>query len=147
MQADGRIMVGSSAFNTVRLGRLNTNGSWDNSFHAGTGPDGAVLFVGLQPNGHVLIGGDFLLVNGVGRPHVARLLGDTPSPLPSLRIGRSSSFVTISWPLVGAFVLDQSLTLPGNWSQVLPPYTTNGNSITVSVSTPVGNKFYRLRRP
>jgi hypothetical protein len=45
------------------------------------------------------------------------------------------------------FVLDQSPTVTGAWSQVSFPYATNATDISVSVPTPTGNKFYRLRKP
>ena len=43
------------------------------------------------------------------------------------------------------FVLDQSLTVTGAWSQISFPYATNVTGISVSTPAPTGNKFYRLR--
>ena len=56
--------------------------------------------------------------------------------------------VRIFWlrPATG-FVLDQSPTVTGAWSQVSFPYTTNATDISITVPAPAGNKFYRLRKP
>lgn len=52
LQKDGKIILG--------LNRFNTDGSIDNSFQIGTtGFNGNVRSVVLQPNGQVLVGGDF----------------------------------------------------------------------------------------
>jgi hypothetical protein len=49
------------------------------------------------------------------------------------------------WPATG-FLLDQSLTVTGAWSQVAFPYATNATHISVTVPA-VGDRFYRLRKP
>jgi hypothetical protein len=55
--------------------------------------------------------------------------------------------VRVFWPLPATgFVLDQSLTVTGVWSQVAFPYATNATHISITVPA-AGNKFYRLRRP
>jgi uncharacterized delta-60 repeat protein len=82
VQPDGRIVIGGSfsSFNSTprnNIARLNADGSLDGSFGAGTGPDGVVRSIALQPDGGVIIGGGFTTVDGVVRPHVARLHGDT----------------------------------------------------------------------
>ena len=151
LQANGKVLIGGD-FTTVngtnrnRIARLNANGSLDLSFNPGTGADGLVRSIALQADGNVLMGGDFTSVNGVVRPRVARLHGADVAP--SLNISRSNEFMLVSWPLSAAgFVLDQSLTTTGVWSQVAFPYTTNANVISVSDSSSVGSRFYRLRKP
>jgi len=61
------------------MARLNADGSLDNTFNPGTGAYPANS-IALQPDGKLLIGGDFTTVNGVVRPHVARLYGDSGAP-------------------------------------------------------------------
>jgi uncharacterized delta-60 repeat protein len=75
---DGRIVVGGSFVTMNGIPRagialLETNGAVSASFNPGTGANGPVLAVAVQPDGKVLIGGDFTTVNGISRPHVARL--------------------------------------------------------------------------
>jgi len=78
LQPDGKIMIGG-AFTTVYgaarngIARMNTNGTVDATFNPGTGANGAINAVAVQADGKVLIGGDFTTVNGVSKPHIARL--------------------------------------------------------------------------
>ena len=70
---------GFTAFNgqpRSRVARINPNGSLDGGFDPGTGPNGAVWAVAVQPDGKVLIAGEFTTVNHVPRLHVARLHGN-----------------------------------------------------------------------
>jgi hypothetical protein len=100
----------------------------------------------LQSDGNVLIGGEFLTVNGEARPRVARLYGDSPAP--SLSIARSNAFVIVSWPATGLnFQLQETtdLLLPNSWSPVAQPAVTNAGHISVTVPTTVGRKFFRLK--
>jgi uncharacterized delta-60 repeat protein len=150
LQPDGKILVGGS-FNSVngtsrhRIARLNSNGALDSSFDPGAGPDGLVRSIALQPDGNVLIGGEFGTVNGTLRQYVARLFGTDPVPV--LNIATSGTLLTVSWPLFAGFLLDHSATVTGAWSQVAFPYATNANVVSVTSATPVGNEFYRLRKP
>lgn len=80
---DGKLLVGGE-FNTfdgtLRLGlcRLNADGSLDASFNPGqgVGTDGAVRCITVQPDGKILIGGDFDGYNLNASPNVARLNAD-----------------------------------------------------------------------
>jgi uncharacterized delta-60 repeat protein len=60
----------------AHLARVNRDGGLDGSFPAGSGPNGDVYFISAQPDGSVLIGGDFTAVNGVGINRIARLHSD-----------------------------------------------------------------------
>ncbi len=77
-QPDGKVLVAGN-FTTMhgvarnRIARLNSDGSLDGSFDPGSGANGEVNAVLVQPNGKILIGGDFTTYNGVGREYVARL--------------------------------------------------------------------------
>ncbi|MEO8429691.1 MAG: Calx-beta domain-containing protein, partial [Verrucomicrobiota bacterium] len=56
------------------IARVNTDGTLDESFNPGTGVSGgAVRALAIQPNGKILIGGDFSTVNGFSRRGIARL--------------------------------------------------------------------------
>ena len=80
-QPDGKILV-CGDFSTMmgvarnRIARLNVDGTLDASFNPGTGADGTVNAVIVQPDGKVLIGGEFTNVNGSAREYVARLNAD-----------------------------------------------------------------------
>ena len=57
----------------TRVARLNTDGSVDESFDPGLGPDSFVTALALQPDGRVLLGGYFQSVSGVNAHYIARL--------------------------------------------------------------------------
>ena len=151
VQSDGKVLIGGDfiAFNNTNrngIARLNTDGTLDLSFDPGTGANGRVFSLALQPDGYVLIGGDFTTVNGVVRPHVARLYGDSVTP--SLNIARSNAFVIVSWPVTALnFQLQEStdLSLPNSWSPVALAAVTNAGQISVTVAMTVGRKFFQLK--
>lgn len=79
LQPDGRLLIGGN-FTTVhgspqvRMARLLANGSVDSSFSVGQlGLNEFVNAIVVQPDGRILIGGNFTSVNGVARRFLARL--------------------------------------------------------------------------
>jgi uncharacterized delta-60 repeat protein len=78
LQVSGKVLLGGS-FTTpalTNLARLNTNGTLDSSFVAGTDANGSVSALAVQTNGSVVVGGSFSQVKGVPRSGVARLSSD-----------------------------------------------------------------------
>ena len=81
VQSDGQILVGgyfgfdpsTGVGNGSGIVRLNPDGSVDASFNVGTGVNGLVTDVRLQPDGRIVIGGEFTTFNGVPRGSVVRL--------------------------------------------------------------------------
>jgi uncharacterized delta-60 repeat protein len=81
LQPDGKVLIAGmfTSYNgTPRnyLARLNADGSLDNTFNSGTGANDWVQTLTLQPDGKVLIGGDFTTYNGTNRRRIARLNAD-----------------------------------------------------------------------
>lgn len=79
---DGKTVV-AGAFDSVgdysrrRLVRLNPDGSIDTSFYSQAGADyGSIYGMLPQPDGKILLCGDFNRMNGVGRNRMARLNSD-----------------------------------------------------------------------
>lgn len=82
-QPDGRILVGGNFTLTTNnffgtcLVRLFPNGAWDTSFrrsaNAGVQVSGNVRLLVQQPDGSMVIGGEFGSVNGVSRNQLARI--------------------------------------------------------------------------
>jgi len=88
IQNDGKILIGgqfTSVNGTSRnyIARLNSDESLDAAFYSVPGPDGAVNCLALQPDGKILLGGLFALVDGTGRFRIARLKADGSLALPS----------------------------------------------------------------
>ncbi|HEX2749076.1 MAG TPA: delta-60 repeat domain-containing protein, partial [Verrucomicrobiales bacterium] len=81
LQPDGKILLGGT-FTTFNLSqrnhlvRLNANGSVESTttFNAGTGTNGDIFSIVVQPDGKILIAGLFTSVNGQPRNRIARLL-------------------------------------------------------------------------
>ncbi|MGQ9896709.1 MAG: hypothetical protein ACUVR8_03980 [Acidobacteriota bacterium] len=100
LQADGRIVIGG-AFRFVGgverngVARLTASGALDTTFGGFGGVGGSFLptvyAVSLQPNGRVLIGGEFMTVNGLSRNFVARLNPVDGSLDTSFEIGSGAS--------------------------------------------------------
>lgn len=83
VQPDGKILLGGY-FTTVNgeprggIARLHPDGTLESpaTFHPGTGVNAGVLGLAVQPDGKIVIGGDFTSVDGQSRNGIARLLAD-----------------------------------------------------------------------
>jgi uncharacterized delta-60 repeat protein len=80
LQPDGKILIaGDFVIPTdkgsvrPRIIRLNPDGSLDSTFTPGSGANDVITSIALQPDGKILIGGDFTQYNGVLRNRLARL--------------------------------------------------------------------------
>jgi uncharacterized delta-60 repeat protein len=81
LQSDGKIIIGGqfTSFNgTARnyIARLNADGSLDTTFNSGSGASNSVSTIALQPDGKIIIGGQFTSFNGTARNRIARLNTD-----------------------------------------------------------------------
>lgn len=82
-QADGKVLAGCSfdMLNQLthgRVCRLNSDGTLDTTFfnNTGSGTDGQVVAIAVQPDGKIVFGGTFLNANGASRQRLARLNSD-----------------------------------------------------------------------
>ena len=81
LQPDGKIIIGGN-FSTVngqtynRIARVNPDSSIDTAFNVGTGASDAVHAMALQPDGKILLAGEFSTFNGVTSNRIARLNAD-----------------------------------------------------------------------
>lgn len=78
LQTDGKILLGGeftsvNQTNRNRIGRLNPNGSLDDSFDPGSGANNIVRTVVALANGQVLVGGLFTSFNGRPASYLVRL--------------------------------------------------------------------------
>ncbi|MFQ3590922.1 MAG: BACON domain-containing carbohydrate-binding protein, partial [Chloracidobacterium sp.] len=78
IQSDGKLLI-AGFFTSVngiprgRVARLNPDGTVDSGFASGSGANEVVSAMALQPDGRVVIGGDFTSVGGSSRNRIARL--------------------------------------------------------------------------
>jgi uncharacterized delta-60 repeat protein len=126
LQPDGKVLMGGDistgqGTNRTAIGRLNPDGSLDQAFHAQAERldslgrhRGWVHLLALQPDGKVLIGGQFTSVNGEDRTNAARLNADG-SVDPSFHAG------PISWDLYSmALQPDGKVLIGGIGSRRIP---------------------------
>ena len=78
LQSDGKVLVGGyfKRLDGSTLGfmaRLGADGSIDTTFNPGDGPNRYVSTLAVQPDGKVIVGGDFTTINGTARNRIARL--------------------------------------------------------------------------
>jgi uncharacterized delta-60 repeat protein len=81
IQPDGKIIIGGdfSTYNGTarnRISRINADGSLDASFDPGSGANGGVYSISIQPDNKIIITGCFNTYNGISRGCVARLNSD-----------------------------------------------------------------------
>ncbi|WP_430405386.1 T9SS type A sorting domain-containing protein [Fluviicola sp.] len=81
LQSDGKIILAGeftqvSISNCNKIARLNSNGSIDQSFYSGNGTFGNIYSTVLQPDGKILVGGNFSSINYASLNKVARLNSD-----------------------------------------------------------------------
>ena len=101
VQPDGKILIsgGFSFYNgTARkcIARLNTDGSLDNTFNPGVGPNGAIYSMAIQTDGKVVIGGTFQTYSGTARSGLARVNADGTLDLtfnPGTGVGTSAQAI------------------------------------------------------
>jgi len=136
------------AFNIYALS-FPSAGKWYvqlNSDSTNCGPDygnvgsSVVIASGSPASGNVTIG-----------PYSALILSQIP-PVPSLSVTQTNNVLTVSWrEAPSGWLLYTSPTLAGTpppWSLVSPAqYQTNGTTVVVNISSPVGTAFYQMRMP
>jgi uncharacterized delta-60 repeat protein len=109
VQSDGRILVGGlftnfNGTNVHRLARLNANGTVDVTFAPNNGPaaggDNSVLALALQPDGKIIVAGDFQHFSGVTRSRLTRLNEDgTVDPAINFGLGANNFVASGAVPL------------------------------------------------
>jgi uncharacterized delta-60 repeat protein len=114
---DGKILIGGgfTTYNGTarnRIARLNANGSLDTSFNPGSGANGTVHSLAVQPDGKILIGGAFTTYNGVARNRVARLNSDgsLDTSFLSAGAGANGAVYVVSTQVDGKIVIGGSFT-------------------------------------
>jgi uncharacterized delta-60 repeat protein len=123
IQSDGKVVIGGG-FTSVngaargRIARLNVDGTIDTTFGNGlAGADAALIDLAVQPDGKVVIGGDFTAVNGVARTRIARLNAD------------GSLDTSFGNGLVGADAMVQTLAVQSDGKIVIGGIFTNVNGV------------------
>jgi uncharacterized delta-60 repeat protein len=112
VQLDEKVLVAgafirSGSSNVTSITRLNANGTADSTFNIVTGTGGVtfpwpVYAVALQADGKMIIGGQFVSINGYPRTNIARLNVDGSVDVNFQNAGGGASGQSLPWP--GALV-------------------------------------------
>ncbi len=144
LTAQGKVVLGGS-FTTVNgvtrpnLAVLNTNGTVDLSFNTGVGLNGVVYAVAVQPDGKILVGGEFTTVNNTNRARIARLNANGSLDLSfNANFGTNGAVRAILVQTNGSIVIGGSFTnvngtAAGNIARLLP-----GGGVDPSFNTGTG---------
>src|SRR2546427_2022735 len=103
--------------------------------------------IGQPDAGRTMSGGSYTLVGGFWS--IVAAIQTPGAPLLTVTRNPANGAVTVSWPTpADGWVLDQTsaMTSPPaaiSWSQVAFPYQTNATTISITVPSPTGNRFYR----
>jgi len=120
--AGGKILIGGS-FTTYsgtaapRLARINSDGTLDTSFTTGTGPNNAVRSLVVQPDGKIIVAGNFATINSVAKNGLARIGADGADD-PSLTVsGTGAAVLTVALQPDGKFLVGGTFTAIAGVSQ------------------------------
>ena len=115
LQSDGKVLIGGtfgSYKGTARakLARINTNGTIDAGFTVGTGPDSWTYAMAVQPDGKIIIVGNFSVYNGTTVNRIARL---TSTGSLDASFNNQYRNCNVSWqdPLVMLLIFNQTAKL------------------------------------
>lgn len=118
LQPDGKILAGGyfqnvEGRNVTNLVRLLPNGRVDTSFDAGAGPNGNVSAIAISPDGSVVIGGEFGLVDTIHRAGIGKIIAEPGAPFaPRLR-GLAPTATVMEGAALELYV----------WAEASPPAT------------------------
>ncbi len=161
-QPDGKILIGGT-FDQVsgqprnRIARLHADGSLDPSFDPGSGTTlssvalgnpSIVTAVAIQPDGNIVIGGQFSKVNDIPRRNLARLFGgELPErPLllaPALRNGTFEVSVRTRTNQTYQMEYKDLLTLT-NWTKLGTVAGDGTRQLLVDPNPSATQRFYRV---
>ncbi|MFT3909303.1 MAG: T9SS type A sorting domain-containing protein [Ferruginibacter sp.] len=115
LQPDGKIIVAGkfSSYNGITANniiRLNTDGSKDAGFNIGTGFNDSVEVIKLQPDGKILVGGNFTLYNGVASSFAIRLNSDGTKDASFAPVGITTTVHDIGLQADGNILVGQEST-------------------------------------
>ena len=121
LQPDGKLLIGGPFYwvnssDRTSIARLNTDGTVDLSFYAGTVESTSsypsVESLVLQPNGKVVVGGTFTNINGFGRNRIARSNDDgTVDTTFNPGLGANSTVSAVALQANGSVIIGGSFSL------------------------------------
>lgn len=123
VQPDGKIIcvgkfTGYNSVNRRGIVRINSDGSVDTTFNPGTGFNNTILSVAVQPDGKIILGGDFDTFDVYTRHKIIRLNPDGTNDLTfSIGLGFNNSVKSIAIQPDGKILVCGYFTLYKNATQ------------------------------
>jgi uncharacterized delta-60 repeat protein len=120
--ADGRLLI-AGLFTHVEgiqrhgIARLNADGKLDLTFDPGRGADAVIDDLVVQPDGRIIIGGDFTTFNGARRVRLARLMPNGALD-PSFDPGRGPAGSPFGHVYAIALQADGRIVIGGQFTEV-----------------------------
>jgi hypothetical protein len=129
------------------VARLESNGALDTVFDPGRGADNTVYALALEPDGKVIIGGAFSMVNGYLRNGVARLNGDQPvARFAAAAMAPGGTVLTLHTTPGGVYVIEAT----GDFQKWTSISTNAASGYELIVNDPAAHgldrRFYRARQ-
>jgi hypothetical protein len=125
----------------------------------------AIDWFTIDGGGGTSTGGVYSISGTIGQPDAGRMTGASYAldggfwgfvgaiqtiGAPLLSVERLGASVRVFWPASTAgFVLDETTVLggpPSSWNPVANSYETNATHVSITISAPMGAKYYRLRK-
>lgn len=121
--------------------RLNSNGSFDNSFNSTIGPNSSIYALKVQTDGKIIIGGDFITYDGIAIKRIARLNEDgTLDTSFNPGVGTNAKVNDITLQTDGKLIIGgQFTTFNGNTCNRIARLNTNGSYDASFSSYPAAN--------
>ena len=103
--------------------------------------------IGQHDAGGPMTNGQYSLTGGFWA--IIAVVQTPGAPLLTISFNSQPSIVTVSWPSSATnYVLQQNSDLTtANWTPVGASVSTNGPTLSVTISPPAGNLFFRLNSP
>lgn len=117
IQHDDKIVIGGgfTAYDNLprrHLARLNPDGTLDAAFNIGAGADDVISVIALQPDGRIVIGGDFTTYDGASRNRIARLNADSSlDPTFNAGSGADEIILTLALQANGKIIIGGGFTI------------------------------------
>ena len=133
---------------SIRVARLNTDGSFDSTFNVGEGGSSSVLSMAAQPDGKLLVGGAFVCFSGSCPTNLVRLDGSLSGGViaSSPAYGGGVFSLSLSTAAGKTYTLQYVTSITGtNWTSILPATAGDGTAKTLSdPGAASGQRFYRI---
>lgn len=141
-QLNNKVVFGGNytQFNSIssnRISRLHAIGNQDITFSSGTAANNAVNAIAIQPDGNIIIAGNFTTYNGTTRNRIARIFGDSTLGLSNfskhnISIYPNPSSNLIFFSIENHFIPEKYEIIDVTGKKIIQGFNSNTNQIDIS---------------